>query len=272
MRRHSAEIATDLSSILRGGTPGRASLSRLPRPSFAVFQMPFLIRLFNALMADRYMLRTLATTAAAACSILALATPAMAHPHVFADGHVVLELDVIHELMAVKNEWTFDAPFSAFAVTGLDKNHDGRLEPAELKPLAETSMKSLAGYHFFTWVTSKGSEVDLSSPRDYAYRFAGGRLTLSFTMPLKTPTTIDDDLKVEVFDPEYFVAYTFPDHGSVKTEGGAAGCRATYMPPKPLDAKIMAELAAVPMEEHDLPEALRDAAVGLANIFTVQCP
>lgn len=89
-------------------------------------------------------------TAVAACFMLGSALPAIAHPHVFADGHVVLELDVIHELMAVRNEWAFDAPFSAFAVTGLDKNHNGRLEPAELKPLAETSMKSLADYHFFT--------------------------------------------------------------------------------------------------------------------------
>lgn len=218
------------------------------------------------------MISKVAMVAVAAVSILGPAWPAMAHPHVFADGHVVLDLDVIHELMAVKNEWTFDAPFSAFAVTGLDKNHNGKLEPAELKPLAETSMKSLADYHFFTWVTSKGAEIELSSPRDYTYRFAGGRLIVSFTMPLKVPAPIDDDLRIEVYDPEYFVAYTFPDHGSVKTEGGPPGCRATYIPPKPLDAQIVAALAAVPAEQHDLPPALQDAAVGLAHIFTVRCP
>jgi ABC-type uncharacterized transport system substrate-binding protein len=210
--------------------------------------------------------------AVATISLLATTLPAKAHPHVFADAHVVLDLDVIHELLAVKNEWTFDAPFSAFAVTGLDKNHDGKLDASELKALAETSMKSLADYHFFTRVLRNGTELDLASPKDYSYRFAKGRLTLTFTMPLKAPVPLDDDLKIEVYDPEYFVAYSFPDHGAVKTEGGPPGCSASYMPPKPLDSKIMAELSAVPAEQHDLPPALEDAAVGLANLFAVKCP
>jgi ABC-type uncharacterized transport system substrate-binding protein len=212
------------------------------------------------------------TTAGAVVSFLGLALPAAAHPHVFADGLVVLSVDATHELTAVKNEWTFDAPFSAFAVTGLDKNHDGKLDASELKPLAETSMKSLADYHFFTWVTRKGVEIELSPPRDYSYRFAGGRLTLIFTMPLKTPAPVNDDLKIEVYDPEYFVAYSFPDHGAAEVKGGPSGCRATFVPPKPLDAQIMAALAAIPAEQHDLPQALVDAAVGLANIFLVKCP
>jgi len=33
----------------------------------------------------------------------------------------------------------------------------------------------------------------------------------------------------------------------------------------------MAELAAIPIDQHDLPPALRDAAVGLANIITMEC-
>lgn len=204
-------------------------------------------------------------------AIVCMGSPALAHPHVFADGHVFLEASSTRELLGVKNEWTFDAPFSSFAVTGLDKNHDGKLDAAELKPLAATSMGSLKEYHFFTWVTSKNAQMELGPPRDATYRFEHGRLTLTFTMPLKTPVPIDDDLKVEVFDPEYFVAYTFPEHGAVELTGKATGCQPQYIPPKPLDAKMMAQLAAVPIDQHDLPPALADAAVGLANIFTVKC-
>jgi ABC-type uncharacterized transport system substrate-binding protein len=212
------------------------------------------------------------TIVGAVMCFLCPALPAMSHPHVFADGHVVLVVDAARELTAVKNEWTFDAPFSAYAVTGLDKNHDGKLDAVELRPLAETSMKSLADYHFFTWVTSKGAEIELSQPRDYAYRFTGGRLILSFTMPLKAPAPVTDDLKIEIYDPEYFVAYSFPDRGAAEVKGGPADCRATFVPPKPLDAQIMSALAAIPAEQHDLPPALLDAAVGLANIFLVKCP
>lgn len=197
---------------------------------------------------------------------------ASAHPHVFADGHVVLETDAHHQLVAVTNIWKFDAPFSSFAVQGLDKNHDGKLSHAELMPLAHTSMESLKDYHFFTWAVSGAKQAEFDDPRDYSYRFEKGRLILTFTMPLKTPFALDKDLKVEVFDPEYFVAYTFPKHGAVKIGGDAAkNCTANYIPPKPLSASIIAQLAAVPADQHDLPEALKDAAAGLAHLFTVDC-
>jgi ABC-type uncharacterized transport system substrate-binding protein len=209
---------------------------------------------------------------AAGLGLLCLAGPVAAHPHVFADGHVVLDVNAKHELVAVTNIWKFDAPFSALAVTGLDTNRDGKLQPAELKPLAETSMDSLKDYHFFTWATDGGVDSQFSRPRNYTYRMVGGRLILDFTMPLKAPLRLDKNLKVEVFDPEYFVAYSFPDRGAVEIKGGAADCAAVYTPPKPLDAEMMAKLAAIPAEQHDLPSALADAAVGLAHIFTVDCP
>jgi ABC-type uncharacterized transport system substrate-binding protein len=203
---------------------------------------------------------------------LGSAGPVAAHPHVFADGHVVLDVNAGRELVAITNQWTFDAPFSAFAVTGLDTNGDGKLQKEELDELAETSMDSLQDYHFFTWATSRGADAQFSGPRDYAYTFSDGRLTLNFTMPLKKPLPLDATLQVEVFDPEYFVAYTFPDHGAVEIAGNAADCVASYVPPKPLDADMMARLAAIPAEQHDLPPALADAAVGLAHIFTAHCP
>lgn len=209
---------------------------------------------------------------AAAGGLLCAAMPAGAHPHVFADGHVVLDLDARHELAAVTNIWTFDPAFSAFAVTGLDTNGDGRLESSELKPLAAQSMDSLKDYHFFTWAMQGGRETEFTGPRDYSYRLVGGRLVLRFTMPLKAPLALDKDLKVEVFDPEYFVAYTFPKRGAVEIDGNAASCTAVYTPPKELDDAIMAKLAAIPVDQHDLPPALQDAALGLAHIFTVACP
>ncbi len=209
---------------------------------------------------------------AAGIGLGCLASPADAHPHVFADGHVVFDVNAKHELVAVTNKWKFDAPFSALAVTGLDTNRDGKLQPAELKPLAATSMDSLKDYHFFTWVRSGGVDAQFSGPRDYSYRMVDGRLILDFTMPLKAPLRLDGNLQVEVFDPEYFVAYSFPVRGAVEIKGDAAKCSAVYTPPKPLDADMTAKLAAIPAEQHDLPPALADAAVGLAHIFTVDCP
>ncbi|MGN6550444.1 MAG: DUF1007 family protein [Pararhizobium sp.] len=202
--------------------------------------------------------------------LLAFGTLAEAHPHVFVDGHVTLDADS-GKLVAVTNVWTFDAPFSAFATQGLDKNRDGRLSAAELKPLAATNMESLKDYHFFTYVGTGGPPVDLDPPRDYLLTLAKHRQTLHVTLPLKTPLALDDALKVEVFDPEYFVAYAFPTAGAVSIDGPAGGCKAAYQPPRPLDAAMVAKLAAVPASQHDLPPALRDAAAGIAHVFVVHC-
>ncbi|MGX5722329.1 DUF1007 family protein [Shinella zoogloeoides] len=43
----------------------------------------------------------------AATFFLAQAFSAEAHPHVFADGNVILDIDDAKELTAVRNEWTF---------------------------------------------------------------------------------------------------------------------------------------------------------------------
>ena len=76
---------------------------------------------------------------------------------------------------------------------------------------------------------------------------------------------------LEVFDPEYFVAFTFLKNKAVTLDDAPAGCTAIYHPPKELDAQTMAMLAAIPVDQHDLPPALADAAAGLANLITVSC-
>ena len=198
--------------------------------------------------------------------------PAAAHPHVFVDGHLQLDVGPGGKLVSVTNTWTFDAPFSAFATQGLDKNGDGHLSADELKPLAHTNMDALSYYHFFTYVSRNGAQSKLGKPEHYYLTFERKRLTLHFTLPVSPAIAFDDKSQVEVFDPEYFVAFTFPKTGAVNVHGKAANCTAHYHPPKPLDAAMIAKLAAVPASQHDLPPALKDAAAGLAHVFKVTCP
>ena len=76
---------------------------------------------------------------------------------------------------------------------------------------------------------------------------------------------------LEVFDPEYFVAFTFPKDTAVTLVDAPASCHAEYHPTRELDAATMAKLSAIPMEQHDLPPELADAAVGLANLISLAC-
>ncbi|PWV99098.1 ABC-type uncharacterized transport system substrate-binding protein [Hoeflea marina] len=199
-----------------------------------------------------------------------LAGAARAHPHVWVDGAVTLNIEA-GSLASVTNVWTFDAPFSAYAAQGLDTDGDHRLSAAELKPLSDTNMEALAPYHFFTYVTAGGKQSELGPPVHYALAMAKKRLTLTFTLPLATPVAFDAALEIDVLDPEYFVAYSFPGTAPVMVKGEAGNCRARYQPPRELDAAIMAQLAEIPADQHDLPEALQDAAAGLAHRFVVAC-
>lgn len=205
-------------------------------------------------------------------SLIAAGGVANAHPHVFVDGRAEIIFDKQGRMTAVRNIWEFDRAFSAFASQGLDKNGDGTLSAEELAPLARTNVESLQHYGFFTVLSVGGKHLKLKFPDQYFLRAKAGQLTLFFQLPLQTPTAPGPSTTLEVYDPEYFVAFTFVKDKPITLFDAPTGCVAAYHPPKPLNAGIMAQLAAVPVDQHDLPRALRDAALGLANVFTMDCP
>ena len=201
---------------------------------------------------------------------LAWAPPAFAHPHVFVDAKAEIVFDAEGRITGVRHIWQFDEAFTAFATQGLDKNGDGKLDDKELAPLAKVNVESLKEYDFFTYLTIGKTRQRFVPPTEYWLEFHNARLTLFYTLPLKTPAAVTGKTTLEVFDAEYFVAFTFLKN-PVKLVGAPAGCTAAYHPPHELDAKTMAMLASIPMEQHDLPPELADAAAGLANLISVNC-
>jgi ABC-type uncharacterized transport system substrate-binding protein len=213
----------------------------------------------------------------AGCLVLAaapitVATAVSAHPHVFVDAMAAIVFDAQGRISAVSNVWEFDEAFTAFAVEGLDQNGDGKLSDAELAPLAKVNIDSLKEYDYFTYLLSGDTKNVFVTPTEYRLEYHGNRLTLFFTLPLKDPVPVDGTATVEIFDPEYFVAFTFVKNHPVSLQGAPAGCTATYQPPHELDAATMADLAAIPMDQHDLPPDLLKVAVRLANLVKINCP
>ena len=216
--------------------------------------------------------KTLAVAVAFVAGSLAAMTAAMAHPHVFVDARAEIIFDGQGRISAVRNIWKFDEAFSAFAIQGLDKNHDGKLEASELAPLAKVNVTSLKRYDYFTYVISGPAKHPFLFPDKHHLEYAGSRLTLFFTLPLKDPVPVDGKATVEIFDPEYFVAFTFLKDHPVSLVNAPAGCTASYQPPHMLDASTMSALAAIPVAQHDLPPNLLNAAAALANVINVNCP
>lgn len=208
---------------------------------------------------------------------------AFAHPHVFVEAREDLVFDAEGRISAVRHAWRFDDAFSAFATRGLDANHDGVLSPAELAPLARVNVESLKQYGYFTFFYRSGERLPLALPREYFLTQDKGLLTLYFTLPLPEPLDpAQKPVRLDVFDPEFYVSFTLTDDQPVSlvpatAKGAAAGrvppnCRTTVKRPAELDAQTAASLAAIPLDEHDLPAELRNISKDLANTILVTCP
>jgi ABC-type uncharacterized transport system substrate-binding protein len=208
---------------------------------------------------------------AAACVLSIAASEARAHPHVFVDFQAEVLFDKQGRMTHVRNVWQFDRAFSAYASQGLDKDGDGKLSDKELAPLAKTNVESLKAYGFFTFLSIGKQKLKLEFPDQYFLRVYDGRLTLFFQLPLTTPTAPGAGTTLAIYDPEYFVAFTFAKKEPITLFQAPEGCRADIHPPRPLDASIIAKLAAIPAEQHDLPSELQGAAIDLANVINVKC-
>ncbi len=196
---------------------------------------------------------------------------AEAHPHVLVTARAEIVFGTGANIDAVRHIWQFDPAFSAYAVQGYDTNNDGVVMIAELAPLARINVESLAEFGFFTWLAGGDRSAAFLPPSEYWLDVYEGLLTLFYTLPLAEPLPVDEVATLEVYDPEYFVAFTFDDVRPVLLVAAPQGCAATYRPPQELDGATAMLLAAIPADQRELPPELAGAAAGLANTIEITC-
>ena len=210
--------------------------------------------------------------ALAAAMLAAVTGAAGAHPHILADVQAELRFDAHERIESVRSEWVFDPAFSAFAVTGLDANLNGVLEPIELQALAQLHVESLADHGFLTHLVVDGIRQRLVPPTDYGFVHDGLHLTLFFVTPLERPVAIGRDAAIQVFDPDYFVGFAFATAEHLMLRDAPPGCAASHHPPRGVDAATMAALVALPASQRALPPDLATFAGNLADTLTIACP
>jgi ABC-type uncharacterized transport system substrate-binding protein len=175
---------------------------------------------------------SLAAAGLAAACLAAGATVAEAHPHVWVTARSEVVYGQDGRIAAVRHAWTFDEAYSAFAVQGLDKNGDGRLSEDELAELAKVNVESLHEFDFFTNARASGQKLEFNQPTAAALVYDKAQLTLTFTLPLKTPAN-RRTFNLEIVDPSWFVSFMLADgDDAVRLVNAPAGCARTITRPR----------------------------------------
>jgi ABC-type uncharacterized transport system substrate-binding protein len=139
----------------------------------------------------------------------------------------------------------------------------------ELEPLAKTNVESLKDFDYFTIARVDGKKIDfLDPPSGYYLDYKDQILTLHFTLPLKTPMKAQD-VQIEIFDPSYFVDFSFQKNNSVALVGAPAGCKLMVARPEEMDPATAAKLFQMAPDQKLDPSQYLGAQ--FANRILVKC-
>jgi ABC-type uncharacterized transport system substrate-binding protein len=153
---------------------------------------------------------------------------AQAHPHVWVTMRTAIVYAPDGAVTGLRQDWTFDDMYTAFAMTGLEAEKKGQYTRAELQPLAKENIESLKDFGYFTYprIDGKRRQGDaFGAPVDYwlDYDSEATELTLHFTLPFKEPIAVKR-LVIEIYDPEFFIDFGFAEHDAVKLVGAPPQC------------------------------------------------
>lgn len=191
-------------------------------------------RLFLAPRAMRRMSAAALSVAAALCAGGFTAAPAAAHPHIFVETGLKLELDGEGRLIGVEVTWTYDELYSLLVLEDmeLDDDYDGVLRPDEIEKLDGFDLQWDAGFAGDLYAlraveagqaqgpsgaeTADGAkavdeaeaetrELALGAPQGRGARFKDGKITTVHFRPLAAQRA--GGVMLRAYDPTYYTAY-----------------------------------------------------------------
>jgi ABC-type uncharacterized transport system substrate-binding protein len=200
------------------------------------------------------------------------ASAAKAHPHVWVTMMTELLYAPDGSATGVRQAWTFDDMYSAFATTGIQAKIKGRFTREELAPLAQENIESLKDFDYFTYakIDGKRQKDAFNPPVDYWLDYDPKEtvLTLHFTLPLREAVKTKQ-LTIEIYDPEFFVDFGFAETNAVKLVGAPRQCTVTNE--KPNDSNF--PLVFQRLNKSFVPsEANVGMGMNFANKISVTCP
>ena len=204
--------------------------------------------------------------------LLMLATPAIAHPHIFIDATAKIYFDAEGRVSGVHNAWTFDEAYSSWSIQGLDTDNDGQVTRAEMQELANENMVGLSEYEYYTFAGEGPDNLKFVNGTNPTLDYTNNRTTLSFDVSLAQPYRIRQALEIAINDPEYYVAITFAGPQSVELVNAPQGCAVSLEAGHEMPDDVAEQLYALPPEVTELPPELETALRGVQGAIVVTCP
>jgi ABC-type uncharacterized transport system substrate-binding protein len=198
-----------------------------------------------------------------------LAAPAAAHPHVWVKSSSELIYAPDGSITGVRHHWVFDDMFTAFALQGLESKEKGKFTREELAPLAKVNIESLKEYDYFTFASADGKKAPFVDPApDYWLDYKDEILTLNFTLPFQHPVKAKD-LKIEIYDPTYFIDFELAKDTPAKLVGAPSTCKLATELPRELTFQEEKALAQIAADEKNTTMTWGQV---FANKILVKCP
>lgn len=207
------------------------------------------------------------TLLATVLATLALpAAPARAHPHEFIEAALELRFDEAGALSEIGVEWRYDAFTTMLILADLGLNPAAEaLSPEDEAVLAGFDLNWVEGYNGDLWPLQGEEPLALGPPEPVATLLEDGQIVSRHRRPVLTPADpAQGPLTLQVYDPEYYIAYTIAGQTSVS---GRDDCRARIFVPDLSAASAQLEAAldelyagGIADPEEDFPRVGRDFA------------
>jgi len=161
---------------------------------------------------------------ALALSLCLAGAPAWSHPHEFVDAGLTFHLDSNGLLTEISVEWRYDLFTSMLILTDLGLNPASiDLAPDDAPDLQGFDLHWIEGYNGDLWPMADGEPLELEHPVAAPTTVEGGQVVSRHRRALSEP--VDPRavrVSVQVYDPEYYIAYTVAGVPAVDGDG----CRA----------------------------------------------
>ena len=195
-----------------------------------------------------------------------LATPALAHPHMFLDATVQVLLNDQGAAASVQITWVYDdlSSLQYIADLGLDMDGDGALTPDETAALTGFDMNWDAGFAGDSYALVGGVDVGLSRPRAPTADYVNGKIITSHIRDLPQPVPPGQEMIVQVYDPGFYAAYTIVKAQVLGTDGTPAPACISQIYEPDLNAADQALLAALAEYSADVDIESDFPAIGAA--------